>query len=81
MSREALSAVINDAFPELGHPVPYLLEPVHSAYWMDGNGQRHSLRMATGVPQGCPFSMGIFSVIIGTLADLVASQHMPMTSS
>eukprot|EP00975_Prorocentrum_lima_P029779 6250210-Prorocentrum_lima.AAC.1 len=39
---------------------------------MDGNGQRHPLRMATGVHQGCPFSMGLFSVIIGTLADCVA---------
>eukprot|EP00975_Prorocentrum_lima_P020106 4232695-Prorocentrum_lima.AAC.1 len=58
--------------PELGHLVPYLLVRVHRAYWMDGNGQRHPLQMATGVHQGCPFSMGLFSVIIGTLADYVA---------
>eukprot|EP00975_Prorocentrum_lima_P009418 2003197-Prorocentrum_lima.AAC.1 len=53
MSREALSGVIHDAFPELSNLVPFLLEPVHKAYWMDGNGQRHALRMATGVHQGC----------------------------
>eukprot|EP00975_Prorocentrum_lima_P062503 12885961-Prorocentrum_lima.AAC.1 len=58
MSREALSVVINEEFPELGPLVPSLLEPVHRAYWMDGNGQRHQLRMAIGVHQGCPFSMG-----------------------
>eukprot|EP00975_Prorocentrum_lima_P008569 1831259-Prorocentrum_lima.AAC.1 len=29
--------------------------------------------MATGVHQGCPFSMGIFSVIIGKLADRAAA--------
>eukprot|EP00975_Prorocentrum_lima_P004253 922714-Prorocentrum_lima.AAC.1 len=43
---------------------------------MDGNGQRHTLRMATGVHQGCPFSMGIFSIVIGHLADL-AARHFP----
>eukprot|EP00975_Prorocentrum_lima_P027138 5704780-Prorocentrum_lima.AAC.1 len=30
--------------------------------------------MATGVHQGCPFSMGIFSVIVGQLVDRVAKQ-------
>eukprot|EP00975_Prorocentrum_lima_P058593 12289976-Prorocentrum_lima.AAC.1 len=43
---------------------------------MDGNGQRHTLRMATGVHQGCPFSMGVFSIILGHLADL-AARHFP----
>eukprot|EP00975_Prorocentrum_lima_P027574 5795484-Prorocentrum_lima.AAC.1 len=43
---------------------------------MDGDGQRHTLRMASGVHQGCPFSMGLFSIIIGTLADL-AARHFP----
>eukprot|EP00975_Prorocentrum_lima_P013029 2766657-Prorocentrum_lima.AAC.1 len=41
---------------------------------MDGNGHKHSLSMATGVHQGCPFSMGLFSVIIGQLADRAAAQ-------
>eukprot|EP00975_Prorocentrum_lima_P009152 1950960-Prorocentrum_lima.AAC.1 len=30
--------------------------------------------MATGVLQACPFSMGIFSVIIGEVVDAVAEQ-------
>eukprot|EP00975_Prorocentrum_lima_P011522 2449905-Prorocentrum_lima.AAC.1 len=30
--------------------------------------------MATGVHQGCPFSMGIFSVIVGKVFDAVATQ-------
>eukprot|EP00975_Prorocentrum_lima_P058964 12363784-Prorocentrum_lima.AAC.1 len=30
--------------------------------------------MATGVHQSCPFSMGIFSVIIGQLVDAIAEQ-------
>eukprot|EP00975_Prorocentrum_lima_P030438 6381664-Prorocentrum_lima.AAC.1 len=30
--------------------------------------------MATGVHQGCPFSMGIFSIIVGKLVDDVAEQ-------
>eukprot|EP00975_Prorocentrum_lima_P036310 7638707-Prorocentrum_lima.AAC.1 len=29
--------------------------------------------MATGVHQGCPFSMGIFSVIIGQIVDRAAA--------
>eukprot|EP00975_Prorocentrum_lima_P021126 4444593-Prorocentrum_lima.AAC.1 len=30
--------------------------------------------MATGAHQGCPFSMGLFSIITGQLADAAAKQ-------
>eukprot|EP00975_Prorocentrum_lima_P008870 1890797-Prorocentrum_lima.AAC.1 len=69
MSRQALAHIVRQEFPELNGLIPHLLVPAHQAYWMDGNGQRHKLSMATGVLQGCPFSMGIFSVIIGQLVE------------
>eukprot|EP00975_Prorocentrum_lima_P010055 2143625-Prorocentrum_lima.AAC.1 len=65
MSRQALALAIQQEFPELQGLIRHLLVPARQAYWMDGNGQLHSLQMSTGVHQGCPFSMGLFSVIIG----------------
>eukprot|EP00975_Prorocentrum_lima_P061356 12861207-Prorocentrum_lima.AAC.1 len=64
--------VVQGSFPELQGLIPHLLVPAHQAYWMDGNGQRHGIRMATGVHQGCPFSMFLFSVIVGKIVDVVA---------
>eukprot|EP00975_Prorocentrum_lima_P030350 6363547-Prorocentrum_lima.AAC.1 len=54
-------------FPEPKGLIEHLLVPAHQAYWVDGAGDRHAISMATGVHQGCPFSMAIFSVIIGKL--------------
>eukprot|EP00975_Prorocentrum_lima_P033316 6990708-Prorocentrum_lima.AAC.1 len=69
MSRQALATVIRHDFPEPQGLIPHLLVPAHQEYWMDGNGQRHSLTMATGVHPGCPFSIGICSIIGGRLVD------------
>eukprot|EP00975_Prorocentrum_lima_P020119 4236185-Prorocentrum_lima.AAC.1 len=69
MSRHALAATLAKHFPELKGLIGPLLARTHQAYWLDGSGQKHSLSMATGVHQGCPFSMGLFSIITGELAD------------